>query len=147
MAHDFVLPPWFGLVDGCIWPVQTACCWYACVYLFACAFHRSSIRQRPAIVPPMVYLHLTQVRAWCEMWFIGAVLRPVLWRQRYLLSCPPHCIIYWLLSLHTAFWLLLMWQDISSVTHSKLSLAFSSHLLPAVSVRWICHCSTAFLMV
>ncbi len=51
--------------------------------------------QRPAIVPPMVYLHLILVGAWCEMWFISAMLRLVLWRQRYLLSCPQHCIIYW----------------------------------------------------
>lgn len=61
--------------------------------------------QRPAIVPPMVYLHRTQAGAWCEVWFICAMLRPVLWKQSYLLSCPQHCIIYWPPALPTALWL------------------------------------------
>lgn len=70
----------------------------ACMDLFACVYMHCILDtswQRPGIVPPMVYLYLTQAVAWCENWFIFARLRHVLRRQRFLLSCPQHCINYW----------------------------------------------------
>lgn len=96
---------------------------------------------RPAIVPPMVYLHLTQAGAWCEMWFICAMLRPVLWRQRFYYE------IYWAAhntallttsSTHCFVAVLLMWLKTPSLWHPQ-SFPFgfihiSSHY------RYICHC-------
>lgn len=49
--------------------------------------------QRAAIVPPAVYLHLTQAAAWCEIWFICSSLCPVQGRQRCLLTSPQLFII------------------------------------------------------
>lgn len=100
------------MVWGCRWLHIFAQCkqqtadMRVCIYLRVCMYYIVDANwQRPAIVPPMVYLHLTQAGAWCEMWFICAMLRPVLWRQRYLLSYPQHCIIYWPPALPTALWL------------------------------------------
>lgn len=50
-----------------ICPVQTADV-RVCIYLRVCMHCIADASlQRPAIVPPMVYLHLTQAGAWCEM--------------------------------------------------------------------------------
>lgn len=59
---------------------------HVCIYLhvWMCCIMNTKW-QRPAIVPPMVYLHLTQAGAWCEMWFISAMLR----------LCSEDKDIYW----------------------------------------------------
>lgn len=104
--------------------------------------------QRPAIVQSAAYLHLTRAGAWCEMWFICDMLRPVLWTQRYLLSYPQHSVIYWPPALPTAVAELLMWLQTSSLWHpSRFPLCFSlsSHLLPAVAVIQTFHCFSVFI--
>lgn len=71
-----------------ICPVQAADSWQCVwIYLRVCMYCIVDTSwQRLGIVPPMVYLHLTQAGAWCEMWFISAMLPPL---------CSEHNDIYW----------------------------------------------------
>ena len=68
MAHDMVLLLWRGHVDGCIFLPSANRTQLTCVSVSICVCCiEDTNRQRPTIVPPMVYLHLTQAVAWCEM--------------------------------------------------------------------------------
>lgn len=97
-----------------------------CIYLRVCMYGTVDANwQRPAIVPPMVYLHLTQAGAWCEMWSICTMLRPVLCRQRFLLTSPQHWIISWPLALPTAPWLYYQ-CDLNYPSHHLISYLLSS---------------------
>lgn len=58
-------------------------CICLCALCAACAD-----RQRPAIVPSVVYFHLTQAGAWCEMWFISIKFWPVLWKTKIFIEQP-----------------------------------------------------------
>lgn len=110
VAHDIVLPQRCGHVDGCIYfpsanSRQLTC---VCVSICVCvciALWMQTNKGRQLCRPWCTCIWPKLEPAWCEMWFIYTMLRPMHRRQRYLLSCPQHCIIKWPPALPTALWL------------------------------------------
>lgn len=114
-----------------------------CIYLRVCIYCIVDTNwQRPTIVPPMVYLHLTQAGAWCEIYLHSA--SPCALKTKIFIELPT--TLHYLLatsSTHFLVAVLSMCLKTSSVWHRPrfpFGFFLISHQLPAVSVWYFCHC-------